>query len=96
LTSVAPPDIGKASGTFSTTRQLGGAFGVAVVVAVFASVGSYSSAQAFSDGFAAATGACASLSLVGAVAGTALPRRRQAKNVEPAATRAVPALKTEA
>jgi EmrB/QacA subfamily drug resistance transporter len=35
LSSVAPPDIGKASGAFSTMRQLGGAFGVAVLVAVF-------------------------------------------------------------
>jgi EmrB/QacA subfamily drug resistance transporter len=39
LTSVARPDIGKASGTFNTARQLGGAFGVAVVVAVFAGAG---------------------------------------------------------
>jgi MFS family permease len=76
LTSVGPADIGKASGTFSTMRQLGGAFGVAVVVAVFAGAGSYSSAQAFSDGFVAATGACAGLSLMGAAAGLALPRRR--------------------
>jgi predicted MFS family arabinose efflux permease len=95
LTSVAPEHIGKASGTFSTTRQLGGAFGVAVVVAVFASAGSYSSAQAFSDGFVAATGACAALSLIGAVAGAALPRRREAKEVGPAEARAVPALRAE-
>jgi EmrB/QacA subfamily drug resistance transporter len=76
LTSVAPPDIGKASGTFSTMRQLGGAFGVAVAVAVFAGAGSYASAHAFSDGFVAATGACAALSLVGVLAANALPRRR--------------------
>jgi hypothetical protein len=43
MTSVAPQDIGKASGTFSTLRRLGGSFGVAVLVAVFASTGSYSS-----------------------------------------------------
>jgi hypothetical protein len=53
---VAPQHIGKASGTFTTIRQLGGAFGVAVAVAVFASTGGYESAQAFSDGFAAALG----------------------------------------
>ena len=71
LTSVGPQDIGKASGIFSTLRQLGGAFGVAVLVAVFAGAGNYASAQAFSDGFVAATGACAGLSLMGAAAGLA-------------------------
>src|ERR1019366_6748003 len=35
VSSVAPSDIGKASGTFSTMRQLGGAFGLAIGVAVF-------------------------------------------------------------
>jgi MFS family permease len=95
LTSVAPRDIGKASGTFSTMRQLGGAFGVAVVVAVFAGTGSYSSPQAFSDGFVAATLAGAGLSLMGAVAGLALPRRRQGKPVEPADVGPVPALEAE-
>jgi EmrB/QacA subfamily drug resistance transporter len=95
LTSVAPRDIGKASGTFSTMRQLGGAFGVAVVVAVFAGTGSYSSPQAFSDGFVAATLAGAGLSLMGAVAGLALPRRRQGKPVERADVGPVPALEAE-
>ena len=38
--SVPPADIGKASGTFSTMRQLGGAFGVAILAAVFAAAGS--------------------------------------------------------
>jgi hypothetical protein len=50
VSSVAPRDIGKASGTFSTMRQLGGVFGVAV----FAAAGSYASPRAFSDGFVAA------------------------------------------
>jgi EmrB/QacA subfamily drug resistance transporter len=95
LTSVAPQNIGKASGTFGTMRQLGGAFGVAVLVAVFASAGSYSSAQAFSDGFSAATGACAGLSLVGAAAGLALPRRRETNEVEQVVTGPVPALEAD-
>jgi EmrB/QacA subfamily drug resistance transporter len=74
--AVAPGDIGKASGTFSTMRQLGGAFGVAALVAVFAAVGSYASARTFSNGFAPAIGVAASLSLAGTVAGLVLPRRR--------------------
>jgi EmrB/QacA subfamily drug resistance transporter len=76
LTSVAPPDIGIASGTFSTLRQLGGAFGVAILVAVFAATGSYASPQAFIDGFGPALGVCASLAAFAAVAGVSLPGRR--------------------
>jgi EmrB/QacA subfamily drug resistance transporter len=81
LTSVAPPDIGIASGTFMTTRQLGGAFGVAVLVAVFASTGSYATPQAFIDGFAAATAVCASLAALAALAGLSLPGRQIAPAV---------------
>jgi EmrB/QacA subfamily drug resistance transporter len=78
MTSVAPQFIGKASGMFSTLRQLGGAFGVAVLVAVFAAAGAYDSPQEFTDGFAAAIGACAGLSLIGALAGLGLPARPRA------------------
>lgn len=83
MTSVALPDMGKASGAFSTMRQLGGAFGVAVLVAIFARAGSYASPQVFSDGFVAAVGACAGLSVLGVLAGFALPRRRKAKTMAP-------------
>ena len=76
VSSVALPDIGVASGTYSTTRQLGGAFGVAVLGAVFAATGGYGSPAAFSDGYRAAIGVCAGLALAGAAAGLALERRR--------------------
>ncbi len=78
VSSAAAGDIGKASGAFSTMRQLGGCFGVAIVAAVFAAAGSYASARAFSDGFAPAMWVAAALSLAGAAAGLALPRRRAA------------------
>ena len=39
-------------GANSMMRELGGVFGIAVVVAVFAGAGGYASAQAFTDGFA--------------------------------------------
>ena len=39
MTSVPPPLMGKAAGTFSTVRQLGGALGIAVLAAVFAAHG---------------------------------------------------------
>jgi EmrB/QacA subfamily drug resistance transporter len=83
LTSVAPGDVGKASGTFSTMRQLGGAFGVAVLVAVFAEAGSYASAAAFTDGFAAAMAACAAVSLTGALMGMTLPGRHGGTTMQP-------------
>jgi len=72
---VAPQHIGKASGTFSTTRQLGGAFGVAVLGAVFAGTGGYASALEFSDGYGPAMVVSALLALAAVLAGSALPGR---------------------
>jgi predicted MFS family arabinose efflux permease len=94
VSSVAPGDIGKASGAFSTMRQLGGAFGVAIPAAVFAAAGSYASARAFSDGFAAAIGVAAGLSLAGAVAALVLPGRAATTASAPAV--AVPLLRASA
>ena len=76
--SAAMEAIGKAAGTNSMMRELGGVFGIAVVVAVFASAGSYASAAAFTDGFGPAIFVGAGLALAGAVAGLALPGRRRA------------------
>jgi EmrB/QacA subfamily drug resistance transporter len=78
LGAVSPAAIGKASGTFTTMRQLGGVFGIAIAAAVFAGTGGYASGQAFSDGFATGIGAAAALSFVGALAGFAAPARRAA------------------
>ena len=75
VSAVPPEAIGKASGTNSTMRELGGVFGIALGVAVFAGAGSYASPAAFSDGFVAAIGFSAGLSLRGALAGAALPSR---------------------
>ncbi len=75
MNAVAAQEIGKASGTFSMLRELGGVLGIAVAVAVFAGAGSYASAEAFSDGFGPAIGVSAALSLAGAVAGLGLPGR---------------------
>jgi EmrB/QacA subfamily drug resistance transporter len=73
--SVPREAIGKASGTNTTMRELGGVFGIALGVAVFAGAGSYASAEAFSDGFVAAMTLSAGLSLLGALSGAALPAR---------------------
>jgi MFS family permease len=91
--SVPRGDIGKASGSFSMMRQLGGAFGVAILAAVFASAGGYTSAAVFSDGFAPAIAAAAGLALAGALTGLTLPGRPQAAPTAPAeqvATNTIP------
>jgi EmrB/QacA subfamily drug resistance transporter len=71
--SVADGDLGKAAGANSMMRELGGVFGIAVLVAVFASAGSFASPEAFLDGFAPAIAVGALLSLAGALAALALP-----------------------
>ena len=82
VSSVAPASLGKASGAFNMMRQLGGVFGIATLVAVFTGAGSYGSAQLFSDGFTAALGVAAGLSLLGAIASLGLPAlRRQVATV---------------
>lgn len=76
LGAVAQSEIGKASGTFNMSRFLGGVFGVAVQVAVFAATGGFDSPQAFSAGFVPAIGIAATLSLMAAIVGMWLPGRR--------------------
>jgi hypothetical protein len=68
-------DIGTASAAFTTMRQLGGAFGVAVLGAVFAATGGYATPAAFSHGFTTAFAVAAGLALAGTAAGTILTGR---------------------
>lgn len=79
IVAVAPEEVGKASGANNMVQELGGAFGVAILVAVFTAAGGYLSAQAFNDGFVPAIGGCAALAAAGAVAGTAMPGRGRAE-----------------
>lgn len=78
LNAVAAPEIGKASGIFNMFRFLGGVFGIAIVVVVFAATGGVDSPEAFNAGFVAAIGVTAALSLFGAVAGLWQPARHVA------------------
>jgi hypothetical protein len=71
-------------------RELGGVFGIAVAVTVFAAAGSYASPVSFTNGFGPAIGVTAALSLAGAVAGLALPGRRRVSDA--VLSHAVPAL----
>jgi hypothetical protein len=82
---VAAADIGTASGAFSTMRQLGGAFGVAVLGAAFATTGSYTSPSAFNSGFVTASIVAAGIALAGAVVSMVLPRRGSRLAAVPAA-----------
>ena len=91
--SVAHEDLGKAAGANSMMRELGGVFGVAVGVAVFAGAGSFASPDAFLDGFAPAIAVVAALSLAGALVALALPGRRPAPEAVPVGP--VAALETE-
>ncbi|WP_067716915.1 DHA2 family efflux MFS transporter permease subunit [Nocardia yamanashiensis] len=74
--------IGKAAGANSMMRELGGVFGIAVVVAIFAGFGGYGSAAEFVAGFGPAIAAGAVMSLLGALVALALPGRA-AKAVDP-------------
>jgi EmrB/QacA subfamily drug resistance transporter len=74
--SVESGALGKAAGVNSMMRELGGVFGIAVVVAVFAATGGYATARAFTDGFGPAIGVSAGFALAGALSALALPGRR--------------------
>jgi hypothetical protein len=93
INSVAPQEIGKASGVFNTLRQFAAVFGVAVLAAVFTGKGGYGTARTFFDGFAPAIAASGALSLTGALAGPFIPgpnRATQTASV-PSAPRPAPA-----
>ena len=83
VSAVPLADVGKASGTYAMMRQLGGAFGVAILAAAFARTGGYESPTAFSDGFATAMAVAAGLAAAGAATCLAVPRMR-ASGVTPA------------
>ncbi|MFL5870388.1 MAG: MFS transporter [Solirubrobacterales bacterium] len=92
--SMSEDALGKAAGANSMMRELGGVFGIAVAVAVFASAGSYASVQAFTAGFQPAILVAAGLSLTGAFIGLALPGRRAPAGRLPVGAR--PVFETEA
>jgi EmrB/QacA subfamily drug resistance transporter len=74
LSSVAKPEIGKASGIYNMIRFLGGVCGIAIAGAVFVGHGNLASPPTFSVGFVAAMEVAAALSLLGAIAGVCVSR----------------------
>ena len=76
LGAVPPAEMGTASGVNNTMQRFGGAFGVAVVTAVFTAHGSLGSPAAVVAGYRPALAVSAVLSLAGAAAAVAIGRRR--------------------
>jgi EmrB/QacA subfamily drug resistance transporter len=83
VSSVPEEAIGKAAGTNTTMRELGGVLGIAIGVAAFAGAGGYASPDDFSDGFVAAISVSAGLSVAAALFGAALPGRQSPLQAEP-------------
>ena len=77
MSSVAPTEMGKASGVFNMGRFLGGMFGIAAMVATFSASGAVDTAAHFATGTSAAMTLAALLSLLGALAGLWLPARQR-------------------
>jgi MFS family permease len=74
--SISVEDLGKAAGANSTMRELGGVFGIAITVAVFAGAGGYASSEAFVAGFEPAIIVAAAIAVIGSACGLRLPGRR--------------------
>jgi EmrB/QacA subfamily drug resistance transporter len=68
ISSVPPDEVGIASGTNSSLRELGGVFGVAVLASVFSRPGIYGSSEIFVQGFRAALWVGAAFAMAGVFA----------------------------
>jgi EmrB/QacA subfamily drug resistance transporter len=77
LGAVPPAEMGTASGVNNTMQRFGGAFGVAVVTAVFTAHGSLGSAAGVVAGYRPALVVSAALSLAGALAAVVVRRPEQ-------------------
>ena len=86
---------GKLAGINSMMRELGGVFGIALAVAVFAGFGGYTSAQAFVNGFGPAIWVSSGLAVLGALCGLALPSRRRREVIGPLPAVGEPAIELE-
>jgi len=73
--SVPLADVGVASGTNNALNALGGAFGVAILAAIFAAHGSYATHATFIDGFRPAEWAAAGAAAIGVIAAALAPAK---------------------
>ncbi len=74
--SVAPRDVGKASGATNAIRELGGVLGIAVLASVFSASGGYSSPAAFTAGLKPALLVATAVLIAGALMGLLVPGKR--------------------
>jgi nitrate/nitrite transporter NarK len=86
LSAVPAADVGRASGVTNTMQRFGGAFGIALVSAVFAAHGHLGTAASFTAGYRPAMLVAAGLSLLGALAAMAIGGRRASRGALPART----------
>jgi MFS family permease len=86
LESVAPVEIGKASGINYMMQRFGAVFAIAIAGAIFTANGHLGSPAAFTNGYKPALAACATLSLLATLAALAIVpgRRAEARKLEPA------------
>ncbi|WP_051836773.1 MFS transporter [Streptomyces sp. NRRL F-2580] len=96
MSTVAPADQGKASGTNSALREVGGALGVAVLASVFSAQGGYESPQAFTDGTVPALWIGAGAVALAAAFALLLPRRPKPSAVPAAVDEVAPLQKVPA
>jgi MFS family permease len=82
ISAVAPEQIGKASGVFTTLLRFGTVLGIALGTALFVQVGNLRSPAGVGSGTQLALGLCVVLSLLAAVAGARLPGRAAGKDAE--------------
>lgn len=90
MSTVAPADQGKASGTNNALREVGGALGVAVLASVFSAQGGYESPQAFTDGTVPALWIGAGAVALAAGLALLVPRKTKADRAPADRTVAVP------
>jgi EmrB/QacA subfamily drug resistance transporter len=87
LNSVAPDEMGTASGINYTMQRFGAVFAIAIASSVFTAYGHLGTPTSVTDGFKPALGACAALSLLATTTALAIEPRRHAptRDVEPVA-----------
>lgn len=88
MRAVQQADLGKASGAFSISRFIGGAFGVTATASIFASFGGFANPELFTEGFRAVIWSMAGMTALGALSAMALPiGARQARGLAAHVTR---------
>ena len=86
VVSVPAEEVGVASGTNNTLRELGGVLGIAILATVFSRPGVYTSSSAFVDGFRAALWVGVAFSIAGAIAALPGLARRPAASGQASST----------